>query len=452
MASPLFLLAVAAPIAGALIAIAKAYRNVRSKGCPPGPKPLPLLGCALQVDATQPWLTYTEWKDTYGDIVYCPTFGQDTIVVNSEEMAQDLFDKRSSNYSDRMDASILTKYFGMGHHTAIMRHNDVWREHRRVMQQGLRREPVKVYLPVQLRRAHDLIKSLRKSPTDYCRHVKRFSGATILEVVYDHRVGSRGEEDPILKRISDANDVGVLALAPGNILRLSVFPFLRHIPTWLSGGQLDSAVCRKHMETMVEVPYSELKHKLASGYAAGEDTTGSTLMIFILAMALYPEVQTRAQSEIDSVVGSGRLPSFDDWETLPYVEAVFRETLRWYPVVPLGVPHAASREDVYRGYHIPKGAVVVPNVWAMTRDPDKYHSPADFKPERFLDEQGNLTSDEVDYVFGFGRRICPGRYLAKASVWVAMACILASLRIEKAKDVDGRPIEPKPEWVHGITS
>jgi len=175
-------------------------------------------------------------------------------------------------------------------------------------------------------------------------------------------------------------------------------------------------------------------------------------MIFILAMVLYPEVQRRAQSEIDSIVGIGRLPNFDDWSTLPYVEAVFRETMRWYPVVPIGVPHAASREDVYCGYHIPKGAVIVPNVWAMTRNAEKYPLPSEFKPERFLDEQGDLIGDDVGYIFGFGRRICPGRYLAKASVWVAMACILAEFKIEKAKDAEGRPVEPNPEWVHGITS
>ncbi|EIW84449.1 PAH-inducible cytochrome P450 monooxygenase PC-PAH 6 [Coniophora puteana RWD-64-598 SS2] len=486
MASPLLLLAVVAPVAGALIAIAKAYRNVRSKGCPPGPKPLPLLGCALQVDATQPWLTYTEWKDTYGDIVYCPTFGQDTIVVNSEEMAQDLFDKRSSNYSDRMDASVLTDHYGMGYHTAIMGHNDEWRAHRRVVQQGLRREPVEVYHPVQLRRAHDLIKRLRETPNDYWDHFKRFSGTTILEVVYAHRADENDEEDPVLKQVSDSNETAVLVLAPGNILRLSIFPFLRMIPRWFPGGELNSAFSKRQVKVMLDTPYNELKGKLASGnagrclvadalerhggqiknenlektvrdvfgtaYAAGEETSASTLMIFILAMVLYPEVQKRAQSEIDSMVGIGRLPNFDDWSTLPYVEAVFRETMRWYPVVPIGVPHAASREDVYCGYHIPKGAVIVPNVWAMTRNAEKYPSPSEFKPERFLDEQGDLISDDVGYIFGFGRRICPGRYLAKASVWVAMACILAEFNIEKAKDAEGRPVEPNPEWVHGITS
>ncbi|EIW84442.1 PAH-inducible cytochrome P450 monooxygenase PC-PAH 6 [Coniophora puteana RWD-64-598 SS2] len=483
--SPFFLLANAAAVAAAVAAVARIYRQPRSKSCPPGPTPLPVLGCALQIDTQQPWLTFSEWKEVYGDIVYCPIFGQDVFVVNTEKAAEDLFDKRSGNYSDRMDTSVLAKYYGLGYHTGQSRHNDTWRAHRRVVQQGLRREPVEVYRPVQLRRTHDLIKSLRESPSQYWHHFKRFSGTTILEVVYDHSVSENDEDDPVLKEISDANDLSIFLLAPGKILCLSIFPFLRYIPSWFLGGQFNSAFCRKQQETMLDLPYNEIKSKVAGGgasrclvadaleryddqidkdfdktlrdafgsaYAAGEETTGSTLMIFILAMVLSPHVQKRAQSEIDTFIGTGRLPNFDDWAGLPYVEAVLRETLRWYTVVPQGLPHAASGEDVYRGYHIPKGSVIVPNVWAMTRNPEKYPSPSEFKPERFLDDEGNLTRDEVDFVFGFGRRVCPGRYLARASIWVAIACILAEFNIEKDKDAEGRPIEPEPEWVHGLTS
>jgi cytochrome P450 len=59
-------------------------------------------------------------------------------------------------------------------------------------------------------------------------------------------------------------------------------------------------------------------------------------MVFVLAMVLYPDVQKRAQAEIDSVIGRDQLPTFTDRASLPYIDAVLRETLRWYPVVPLG--------------------------------------------------------------------------------------------------------------------
>jgi cytochrome P450 len=74
-----------------------------------------------------------------------------------------------------------------------------------------------------------------------------------------------------------------------------------------------------------------------------------------MAMALHPAVQKRIQDEIDRVVGTDRLPTFEDRPSLPLVDAVVRETLRWRPVVPLGVPHSANKDDVYKGYFIPKG-------------------------------------------------------------------------------------------------
>ena len=87
----------------------------------------------------------------------------------------------------------------------------------------------------------------------------------------------------------------------------------------------------------------------------------------MLAMVLHPEVQARAQAEIDAVVGRDRMPSFADRDALPYIRAVVRESLRWRMVGPLGVPRTTVQDDVYEGYFIPKGSVVLENIWAMNR-------------------------------------------------------------------------------------
>ena len=76
---------------------------------------------------------------------------------------------------------------------------------------------------------------------------------------------------------------------------------------------------------------------------------------FILAMVLHPHAQRKARQEIDSIVGSHRLPSYEDRVSLPYIEALYREVHRWRPVFPICFPHAATRDDVYNGYYIPKG-------------------------------------------------------------------------------------------------
>ena len=82
-------------------------------------------------------------------------------------------------------------------------------------------------------------------------------------------------------------------------------------------------------------------------------------------MLLYPDVQKCAQEELDAVVGPNRLPQFTDRASLPYVNAVVKEALRWHNVAPLGLPHSCTADDEYRGWHIPKGATVMANVWCV---------------------------------------------------------------------------------------
>lgn len=142
-------------------------------------------------------------------------------------------------------------------------------------------------------------------------------------------------------------------------------------------------------------------------------------------MALYPHVQKKGQVELDKVIGPRRLPDYDDLENLPYLCAVGMETLRWMATGPIGIPHAVVADDVYEGYFLPKGAMVIPNVWcafrfcsyvdlwsslphrAMMKDPSVYPDADVFRPERFLNEDGSINTtmrDPFTVVFGFGRR------------------------------------------------
>ncbi|KAG1725603.1 cytochrome P450, partial [Suillus lakei] len=164
--------------------------------------------------------------------------------------------------------------------------------------------------------------------------------------------------------------------------------------------------------------------------------TTSTLMSFALAMVLYPDVQRRAQVEIDSVVGGDRLPTFEDRASLPYVESVLRETLRWHPILPYGVPHATLSDDIYDGYFIPKGAFHGTEKW--------YPKASSFIPERFMDVDGVLTDDDP-------ADICPGRYTADASVWSAIVTMLATMEFSSAKDDQGNVIQFTPQFTTGLS-
>jgi cytochrome P450 len=191
---------------------------------------------------------------------------------------------------------------------------------------------------------------------------------------------------------------------------------------------------------------------LGSVYSAGTDTTASSIMSFIVATLLRPEIQTMAQKELDAVIGRERLPNFEDRPRLPFVDAICKEVSRWRPVTPLGFPHASTEDDVYKGFFIPKGAFVISNIWAILHDPVMYPEPDVFKPERFINPNGTLREDPVlASSFGFGRRICPGRHLADATMFIAISSLLSVFNIKKGNSVNGRP-DMYPYTGHGVNA
>jgi len=123
-------------------------------------------------------------------------------------------------------------------------------------------------------------------------------------------------------------------------------------------------------------------------------------------MVLYPEAMKKAQEELDRVVGKEELPDFSHKDSLPYIDALVKELLRWSPPLPFSAPNQAMQDDVYRGYFIPRGATVIQNVWAIFRDPNSYPDPEAFNPDRFLKDGkiNPLVFNPENRVFGAGRR------------------------------------------------
>ena len=82
-------------------------------------------------------------------------------------------------------------------------------------------------------------------------------------------------------------------------------------------------------------------------------------------MALHPHVVRKAQEELDRVVGNDRLPGISDQENLPYVSALIKELLRWTCPIPLGLPKQVMEDDIYNGWFIPAGAMIIENIWCV---------------------------------------------------------------------------------------
>lgn len=454
---------------------------------PPGPRALPFVGNLLSLNTAEPWLSYTEWGKKYGDLLYVHLLGQNFIVLNSEKVARKLLDQRSSIYSDR-PVIPTNSLFGMDFSTVSLRYGDEWRLHRKLFHQALRAESDLRYREVYFSRAQRLLINLLEAPADFNMHLKHFVASNIMALAYGYEVDMRS--DPIVGTVRKLIDLLTKALSPENAAILVAFPFLQHLPDWFPGAgfKRQAAYSRQLATQVLNEPFELTKRDVMSGNAppsmvadclsqtdekvdydiqeyaikasaatvfiAGSETSSSLLHSFVLAMLLYPDVQAKAHAEIDRVIGTEKLPSLDDRSSLPYVDAILRELLRWSPVTPLGIPHATTVDDVYEGYYIPKGALVIINVWAMSRDATKFDDPEEFKPERFMNGDGEFINNPAtssDPIFGLGRRTCPGRFAAEAFLWVAIVSMLATFHITKAKDAYGKEIPVERKFTTGIS-
>ncbi|CCM07191.1 uncharacterized protein FIBRA_09532 [Fibroporia radiculosa] len=341
--------------------------------------------------------------------------------------------------------------------------------------------------------------------------VRRYTTSVVLYIMYGQRVHQL-RDNPQLHKIYDVlNNIAKMA-EPGAYLA-DVFPILRALPDFLApwrvhaqkmhlwqvhillemelwGGFLSSArdalrngVVRSGFVDSYLRARAEAGHDDATGngltddgwmcdrlvaYAAGgileagSDTTASTIQSFLLFMLSYPHVLHRVQEEINAVVGSSRLPTFEDEEKLPYLIACIKETLRCRPPAIMGIPHKVEEDDVYEGHFIPKGSTVIGNVWAIHMDPIRFPDPMVFKPERFYTE-GDPTKwgggpdalHRSHYAFGWGRRFCQGSYIAEASLFITLSRLIWGFNISALLDPKtGKTVVPditdEANWCDGI--
>ncbi|KAI7749644.1 hypothetical protein M8C21_010520, partial [Ambrosia artemisiifolia] len=172
---------------------------------------------------------------------------------------------------------------------------------------------------------------------------------------------------------------------------------------------------------------AHLKSLLMDMVVGGTDTTSNTVEFALAEMMSHPEILTKAQQELEIVVGKDNIVEESHINNLPYLYAIMKETLRFHAILPLLVPHCPSESCVIGGYTIPKGARVFVNVWAIHRDPTIWENPLEFKPERFLDGKWDHTGNDFSYIpFGSGRRICAGIGMAERMFMFLLGSIIHS--------------------------
>ncbi|PYI36822.1 O-methylsterigmatocystin oxidoreductase [Aspergillus indologenus CBS 114.80] len=454
----LHILEILATLVGAYLIKVILTRKKLPAPLPPGPRQKPLIGNLLDLPPTggQDWVHWFKFKELYGPISSVQVLGETFIIINDAQIAVDLLEKRSAIHSSRPQGQ-FNHLSGYNEVTSAMAYTDTLRVHRKLF--------------------HKQIGSVNS--------VARYNNFQEAEV---GRFMLRSLEAPqdLIPHIRNVEKF-VRSITPGMWL-VDFIPALKHIPSWFPGGGFHQAVkeFRVAADNLSAKPYAfvldqmsrnahapsflsglfekngipkpgseqetTFKWTAATLYGGGADTTVSTLTSFFLAMVLFPEVQKKAQEEIDRVVGTSRLSGFADRENLPYIEAVVKEAFRWHPVVPMGVVHQSTEEDTWGGYHIPKGSQILSNIWAFLHDPATYPAPGTFKPERFIASANHTPERNPHFLaFGFGRRVCPGRTIADATAYLTIAQSLAVFNFSKPIK-DGKEVDLKPHFLPGVIS
>ncbi|KAJ7272073.1 cytochrome P450 [Mycena haematopus] len=465
---------------------------LRSRGAPLPPGPRPWFGfLALPSGADKEWVTYGKWAEKWGDITSVTAFGQTVIVLNSLKTAVEILDKKSSNYSDRPVFQMCGELVGWSRGIALLSAQTPqykWSRknfHQLIGSQG----SVKKFYPIEIEECRNFMQRLLRSPERLRSHIHLTSGAIALRFTYGYTV--RDEKDPLIELITKVMEDFSETVTPGAFL-VDLLPILKYVPSCMPGAgfQRKAKLWANRRAEVAEQPFNLVKKQLAQGsaqdsfvsillrenlseeevaylkwaahstYGGAADTTACAVYTFFLQMTLHPEIQVNAQAELDAVTGNHRLPGYDDRECLPYINAIVKEVFRFHPVAPMGkllpspacLPHLTMENDIRNGYLIPKGSVILPNIWNMAHDPEVYADPWVFNPSRFIASNGHTPEpDPRDLVFGFGRRVCPGKLIADASVFIMCAMTLATFTISKAVK-DGEIIEPVEDYESGTIS
>ncbi|KAJ3568360.1 hypothetical protein NP233_g5767 [Leucocoprinus birnbaumii] len=417
-------------------------------------------------------------------MVYLELFGKPIIIINDIKTAQELLEKRAGIYSSRRQIRMLTEVIGFKALFGLMPYGDEWRTHRRMFRQHFSdRNLPKIQERILEFLRKSLLPNILTSPEDIHGHVRDFIGGLSSSLTYG--LPTQRQNDPLVRFAEQGWLVINHSGAPGRYLVNLLSP-LKYVPEWMPGSRFkqEAKEMRKTLDRLMEDPYQAtvkameskagrktsfvqetlerlrdkpdfetqaryVKQTACQIFGGLSETTATATMTFILAMVIRPDVQRKAQEEVDSVVGD-RLPEFADMPQLLYLSAVIKEALRWNPATPLGVPHMTSDQDVYMGYYIPKNCTVIANAYSMLHDEDFYSDADEFKPERFITNDGHLRQDipdpELVATFGFGRRVCPGSHVARSMLYITAATILSLFDISSGVDPDGKPVEVTPRF------
>ncbi|KIK42207.1 hypothetical protein CY34DRAFT_83942 [Suillus luteus UH-Slu-Lm8-n1] len=434
---------------------------------PPSPPTWRLLGHFLPLRYS--FLTIAGWIDEYGPLITIRSGTKKIIIIGRHKAAVEIMERQGGLLSDRPRMIAAGEILSGGQSIGFI-NGDKLRRMRRVLHTHLQPKAAEAYQPLQMSHAKHTVLDILNDPHNFHTHAVTYSAATILKIAYGKNTPTSAT-DPEVRDVRHLMKYFRIVLHPGAYLVESI-PWLKYLPWYgqdlkqqfkksreLYLNQLNHV--RQQLQSDVDAGPSFARYMLehdhlgyltetekaflAGGlFGAASDSTAVAICTVLIAAACFPEEQAKVQAEIDTVIGRHRAPTFADQQSLPYLEAFILEAMRWRPLA-TNVLQTIHRPKVdlthwQENYHIPAGTTVYGNHWSISRDPEVYPDPDAFKPQRWINDEGHIRDDLKFFVFGFGRRVCPGLHIANRSMFIN------SLLIFWAFQLILDPTKPLDDW------
>ncbi|KZP29868.1 cytochrome P450 [Athelia psychrophila] len=449
------------------------FRKDNPLPLPPGPPRIPVWGSLYGRRPTYTSaLEYGELSKKIGsDIIHVREFGRDTVILSSPTAVRELMGDRSKIYSGRPPYfENLRRFGGWEWAFSHMPNDEPWRLRRQAFHDALPPSATPRLESEMTRNTLEMLTKIIDKPEDTFVQFFEASGDLMMEIAYG--IPHLPAPASHFEALSSMHHIMVWQTSRTwdyvcMVLKWDIF----NLPEWLVPFKRTARLRAEKVREMIHVPYNESKRQILQGsanssyvidslstdngsnekhdslvrdtaaglYIGGIHSSSLTLQALVMALYWFPEVQSKAQNEVDRVVGYGNIPTFGDFAGLTYIQAMVLEMMRWRPTTSYGSDHVVEVDDEYRGYHIPAGTAILTNLRAILHDPAVFSDPHVFRPERFLTVDGKINPDILDprqLVFGYGRRLCPGRDFAMSSLFIKFACIVATLIVRPAIAMD----------------
>nr|XP_054768569.1 cytochrome P450 2U1-like [Lytechinus pictus] len=416
----------------------------RPKDLPPGPWSLPIIGYRFGSGLIHE--TYAELAKKYGPVFSIRRGPLLFVVLNDKDSMVQALVKAGEFFSDRFIPGHVRWGIPDAKKNAAIAWSQgkPWDDQRKfslpaLRSFGLGKRSLVPQINLEARYLAEEIKAFRGEPMDPSTILNKATANIIVQLLFGRRYEYDDSEFiDVMKAMARAFGL-VSDTDPVNI-----FEPLVHLPRYKQ--YRDSMIklrdfivshLSSHQETLQEDNIRDfsdafLSHGISKDYsinelsritldffAGGTETTSVFASWAMLYLASYTDIQTKVQRELDEVVGRGRQPTIDDRPNLPYCDATVLEIMRIRPVLPISLPHMTSADVPLGAYTIPKGTIIVPNIWAVHHDPKEWRDPSEFNPDRFLSADGQkVVKHDAWMPFSVGRRDCLGLQLAKMETFL----------------------------------